>query len=77
MLRYGGGVLHGLAIKQVQPVYPARAKQEGITGTVVVEVIIDQQGKVELARTVPGTNFRLPASSHPLLAEAALKVARQ
>src|SRR5258706_9392276 len=64
IIRKSGGVLEGSAIKRVKPVYPADAK---ITGTVVVEVTIDESGNVILARTLSG---------HPLLMGPALAAAR-
>jgi TonB family protein len=43
--------------KKVEPTYPAAAMQQGISGIVIVEVIIDETGSVvstELVRSIPG-----------------------
>jgi TonB family protein len=42
------------AIKVVQPVYPLEAKKAGINGDVVVEIKIDEKGRVESARALSG-----------------------
>lgn len=63
-----GGVLNGRADKRVQPVYPAVARAAGASGTVVVEVTLDEAGNVASARAVSG---------HPLLQQAAVDAARQ
>jgi TonB family protein len=60
--RVSGGVLAGRAIYVVSPSYPAMAKQAGIEGSVVVEVVLDELGMVACARSISG---------HPLLREAA------
>lgn len=49
-----GGLLNGKAISLPAPEYPAQAKTEGASGTVVVRVIIDEQGNVASAEPVSG-----------------------
>jgi TonB family protein len=54
--------------KHVQPVYPQEALAQGIRGIVILEIVLDKQGKVEsttVVRSVPG------------LDEAAVAAARQ
>src|SRR5512143_1920654 len=54
--------------KHVQPVYPQEALAQGIRGIVILEIVLDKQGKVEsttVVRSVPG------------LDEAAIAAARQ
>ena len=63
-----GGVLNGKAISKPQPVYPAVARAANASGTVVVQVTIDEEGNVISARAVSG---------HPLLQSAAVSAARQ
>lgn len=63
-----GGVLNGKAISLPAPEYPAIAKQAKASGTVVVQVTIDENGSVVFARAVSG---------HPLLQAAAVAAARQ
>lgn len=61
-----GGILNGRALNLPRPPYPAIAKAARASGTVVVEVIVDEEGKVISARAVSG---------HPLLQQAALQAA--
>jgi TonB family protein len=65
-IRQSGGVLQGKALQKREPVYPPIAKQARIVGQVVVEVTIDQQGRVTSARATSG---------HPMLKEAAVNAA--
>lgn len=63
-----GGVLNGKAISKPQPPYPAIAKAAKAQGTVTVQVVVDESGKVISASAVGG---------HPLLHAAAVQAARQ
>jgi TonB family protein len=63
-----GGVLNGKAISKPQPAYPAVAKAVHASGTVTVQVTIDESGNVVAASAVSG---------HPLLQAAAVAAARQ
>lgn len=67
MIRKSGGVLAGEATKRVEPSYPPLAKAARVSGAVVVEVIIDENGGVVSARSVSG---------HPLLRQPAENAAR-
>src|SRR5512144_2077463 len=43
--------------KHVQPVYPQEALAQGIRGIVILEIVLDKEGKVEsttVVRSVPG-----------------------
>ena len=62
-----GGVLNGKAISLPKPAYPAIAKQAKATGTVIVQVLVDENGNVLTAHAVSG---------HPLLQAAAIAAAR-
>lgn len=62
-----GGVLNGKAISLPTPPYPPIAKQAHASGTVTVQVTIDENGNVISARAVSG---------HPLLQAAAVGAAR-
>jgi protein TonB len=62
-----GGVLNGKAISLPKPQYPAIARQAHASGTVVVQVTIDENGSVISARAVSG---------HPLLQAVAVGAAR-
>jgi Ca-activated chloride channel family protein len=63
-----GGVLNGKAVSLPKPVYPLAAKNMGVTGTVIVEVTLDETGKVISARALSG---------HQLLLNACVNAARQ
>jgi protein TonB len=63
-----GGVLNGKAISLPKPPYPAIAKQAHASGTVVVQVTIDENGGVISAHAVSG---------HPLLQAVCVQAARQ
>lgn len=63
-----GGVLQGKAMVKVQPQYPAIAKSARASGSVQVQVVISEEGKVIES---------LVLSGHPLLREAALQAAKQ
>ena len=49
-----GGVLNSRALEMPAPIYPNAAKQKHIRGTVKVDVVIDEQGKVISARATDG-----------------------
>jgi TonB family protein len=63
-----GGVLNGKAISKPAPPYPAIAKAARASGTVVVQVLVDESGRVTSARAVSG---------HPLLQQSAVQAAYQ
>jgi periplasmic protein TonB len=63
-----GGVLNGKAISLPKPAYPPIARAAHAGGTVVVQVVIDENGNVVSAHAVSG---------HPLLQAAAVGAARQ
>lgn len=63
-----GGVLDGKAISKPAPTYPAIAKPVRASGTVTVQIVVDEEGKVISASALGG---------HPLLQQAAVDAARQ
>ena len=63
-----GGVLNGKAISLPKPAYPPIARAAHAAGTVVVQVLIDENGSVVSAHAVSG---------HPLLQAAAVGAAKQ
>jgi TonB family protein len=63
-----GGVLNGRAISLPKPPYPAAAKAVGAKGSVIVEVTLDENGRVITAKATEG---------HPLLRAAAEAAARE
>src|SRR4030095_9886039 len=62
-----GGVLNGKAISLPKPAYPPIARAARAAGTVVVQVLIDENGNVVSAHALSG---------HPLLQAAAVGAAR-
>ena len=63
-----GGVLNGKAISLPKPAYPPIARAAHASGTVVVQVLIDENGSVVSAKALSG---------HPLLQAVAVSAARQ
>jgi TonB family protein len=57
-----GSVLQGHAVFRAEPAYPAAAKAERVSGTVIVEVTVDETGKVIGTRAVCGPDLLVPAS---------------
>jgi TonB family protein len=62
-----GGVLNGKAISLPKPVYPPVARAAKASGTVVVQVLVDEDGNVVTAEAISG---------HPLLKAACVAAAR-
>ena len=62
-----GGVLNSKATSKPQPAYPPIAKAARASGTVTVQVLVDETGSVVTAKAVSG---------HPLLQNAAVAAAR-
>jgi TonB family protein len=54
------GVVTANAISRAEPIYPEGGKQNHITGSVTVEILIDEAGHVVTARAVGG-NFHKPS----------------
>ena len=63
-----GGVLNGKALELPKPEYPDIARAAHASGTVVVQVLIDEDGNVASAHAISG---------HPLLQAAAVGAARE
>lgn len=62
------GVIESKVISKAVPPYPELAKRMGISGTVTVQILLDEQGHVISARATDG---------HPLLRPAAERAAYQ
>ena len=63
-----GGILNGRALSLPKPPYPAIARAARASGTVAVEIVVNERGCVQSAHAVGG---------HPLLQSAAAQAARQ
>jgi TonB family protein len=66
--RIGGEIRQPTKIKDLAPVYPPEARRAGISGSVILEAIIGEDGKVRSARVL---------RSIPLLDQAALDAVQQ
>ena len=67
-IRVGGNVQQSRLKYRPAPRYPAEARDQGITGTVRLEVVIGTDGSVDELKVIAG---------HPILAEAAVEAVRQ
>jgi TonB family protein len=67
IVRKSGGMLAATAIRRAEPPYPRLAQAAGVSGAVVVEVLLDEEGDILSARALSG---------HPLLKDAAVAAAR-
>lgn len=67
-LRVSQGVVEGLLIHQVKPIYPRLAMQAHIRGDVILHAVIGRDGAVSSLQVVQG---------HPLLAPAAIDAVRE
>ncbi|HKS40594.1 MAG TPA: energy transducer TonB, partial [Blastocatellia bacterium] len=54
IIRNADGVFLASATKRVEPAYPPLAKAALISGAVIVEVTVDEEGKVIAARAISG-----------------------
>ena len=61
------GILNGRALRLVTPSYPAIARKAHASGTVLVKVVIDEEGRVIAATAVSG---------HPLLLATCVQAAK-
>ena len=57
---YTSRILNGQAIYLPKPVYSQMARQVGASGTVIVQILIDETGKVISAHAVSGHPFLMP-----------------
>jgi TonB family protein len=55
-------------LNKVHPIYPQAAKLDRVSGNVVLQITIDEEGKVEIIK---------PVSGSPLLVPAAMAAAQQ
>ena len=67
-VRIGGDIKSPVKIHDVRPVYPPIAREAGVTGVVILEVVIDADGNVAESRVL---------RSIPLLDQAALNAVKE
>ncbi len=56
------GVMVGMLVHRVQPVYPAEARNAGISGTVVLQAVIGKDGKIESLHAISGPKVFIPSA---------------
>lgn len=61
-VQVSAGVMTGLLLHRVQPIYPDSAKQSKIEGVVVLGAIIDECGRVAEANPISGPTELIPAA---------------
>ena len=59
-----GGVLNGKALDLPKPGYPPQARRARASGVVIVEVVIDEKGKVISAKATSGNTLLRQAAEH-------------
>lgn len=67
VIRMSTGVLRGNAISLPQPIYPNIAKQIKLQGSVSVQILIDEQGKVISAEAIDGHPILIPEAKRAAL----------
>jgi TonB family protein len=67
-VRVSQGVMQGMVISKVQPIYPADAKAARIQGSVVIAATIGKDGSIQSERLISG---------HTVLAPAAMDAVKQ
>lgn len=58
-VRVGGDIKAPTKVKDVKPVYPAEAKEAGIDGVVILDILVGEDGKVKatkVLRSIPALN---------------------
>ena len=67
-VRVSSGVVSGLLVKRVNPVYPPLARQARIQGVVLLQAQISKDGRIENLQLISG---------HPMLAPSAIEAVKQ
>ncbi len=67
-IRVSSGVVSGLLLRKVNPVYPPLARQARIQGVVILQAQISKEGNIQNLQLISG---------HPMLAPAAIEAVKQ
>lgn len=67
-MRIGGNIKESLLIRKVMPLYPELAKRARVQDTVILVVVVDEEGNVTDIKVQKG---------HPLLNQAAIDAVKQ
>jgi len=62
VVRASQGVMQSRLVRRVEPVYPPKAREQHVQGTVVLRLLIDQQGNVVKAEKISGHDALVPAA---------------
>jgi protein TonB len=68
-VRIGGQIKEPMLVRRVDPVYHPLAQRANVRGTVILEAVVDPQGRV--------TDVKVLRSAHRLLDDAAIEAVRQ
>jgi protein TonB len=68
LIPVGGQIQESKLVFKVNPVYPEIARRTHVSGSVVLEAVIDEEGNVSTLKVLSG---------HPFLAEAAVQAVKQ
>jgi protein TonB len=61
-VRVSEKVMRGILIRRVSPKYPDEAREAGIQGVVVLQIVIDTKGHVSTVKVVSGDPLLTPAA---------------
>ena len=61
-MRVSGGVIEGLLVHKVTPIYPPLARQAHIQGTVALHAIIGRDGTIQNLQAISGPPMLIPAA---------------
>jgi protein TonB len=61
-VKVSGGVVAGMLLVKVAPVYPVLARQARISGTVVLQAVIGKDGNIKNLRAVSGNPMLIPSA---------------
>jgi TonB family protein len=61
-VRVSAGVVQGLLIHQVAPVYPEEARRKRIDGVILLQAIIDKEGRIADLKLISGPTELAPAA---------------
>jgi TonB family protein len=61
-VRISQGVSDGLIVNKVQPEYPSEARNKGVEGSVLMQVLISDTGNVTNLRVISGDGMLVPSA---------------
>lgn len=67
-VRVGGNVLSSQLVQKVEPIYPEIAKKARVAGIVLLQIVVDESGRVSEVKVLSG---------HPMLVQAAVDAVKK